>query len=268
MIFPIQSGCLSAVAVSIILLLAVYRWLRRTVFLDRGRIHNPGATDNNPAAADNSFYATDNSLFLNLMLSDLIQALGNLPSIRWLGDGFITEGQLCTAQAVLKQVGIVGVAMSSLAIAVHTFSVLILRWSAPKLTSKLVVLMIWIFAALVIGIANIVHKRERYYGNTGYWCWILSNFTAEQIVTEYLWVWIALIVMAILYPVMYVVMKGWFVVDDEGGWHWYKNYKPAYIGQPPVVETEEEKETKAVASLMLYYPAIYLVSVSPDTVSR
>jgi len=54
------------------------------------------------------------------------------------------------------------------AIAVHTFCVLVLRWRAPKFISKLVVLMIWIFAALVIGIPNIIHMNERYYGNTGY----------------------------------------------------------------------------------------------------
>ena len=54
------------------------------------------------------------------------------------------------------------------AIAVHTFCVLVLRWSAPNYISKLVVLMVWIFTALVIGIPNIIHRKEQYYGNTGY----------------------------------------------------------------------------------------------------
>jgi hypothetical protein len=127
--------------------------------------------------------------------------------------------------------------------------------------------MIWIFAALVIGIPNIIHMNERYYGNTGYWCWIVNEFKTEQIVTEYLWVWMAGLVMAILYPIMYVVMKGWFIVDDKGAWHWYKTYNPAYTGQP-LEETEEEKETKKIVGLMLYYPAVYLICITPNTLSR
>ena len=54
------------------------------------------------------------------------------------------------------------------AIAVYTLCVLVLRWSIPRYISKLVVLMIWIFIALAIGILLIVHKDQRLYGNVGY----------------------------------------------------------------------------------------------------
>ncbi|KIM45490.1 hypothetical protein M413DRAFT_24685 [Hebeloma cylindrosporum] len=180
MFFPIEGGCFSAVAVSLVLFIALFKWLRRSVSsFGRGNRRGPDATDN--------------SIFLNLMLADLIQALGYLPIIKWMVNGAITEGRLCTAQAVVKQVGIVGVATTSLAIAVHTFCVLVLRWSAPNYISKLVVLMIWIFTALVIGIPNIIHMKVQYYGNTGYWCWIKSEFKTEQIVTEY------------FYPAVYII---------------------------------------------------------------
>ena len=43
------------------------------------------------------------------------------------------------------------------AIAVQTFCVLVLRWRAPNYISKLVVLMIWIFTTLVIGIPNCLY---------------------------------------------------------------------------------------------------------------
>ena len=54
------------------------------------------------------------------------------------------------------------------AIAVHTFCVLILRWRGPEYISKLVVLMIWCFTALVIAIPYCFHQNERYYRETGY----------------------------------------------------------------------------------------------------
>jgi len=54
--------------------------------------------------------------------------------------------------------------------------------------------------------------------------------------------------MIALYTIMFAVMRGWFVVDN--GIHWYKNYNPSDKGQEEG-ETEEEKEMKAIANLML-----------------
>jgi hypothetical protein len=54
------------------------------------------------------------------------------------------------------------------AIAVHTFCVLVLRWRAPKYISKLVVLSIWGFTALVVGVPYSFHRNEWFYGEAGY----------------------------------------------------------------------------------------------------
>ncbi|KAH9484864.1 hypothetical protein JR316_0001766 [Psilocybe cubensis] len=249
----VEASFLSLVAVASILCFVIYKWLRRTV-----------TTWGKSVVLSKD--ATDSSLFLNLMFADMIQAIGNMPSIRWMEDGFITEGQLCTAQAAVKQVGIVGVALTSLAIGVQTFSILVLRWRAPKHISKLLVVGIWIFAGLVIGIPNAVHRNTVYYGNTGYWCWILQEFKTEQIVTEYLWVWSAGILMVILYGIMFVVMRGWVILDDEGV-HWYRNYRPQHANLA-VPETEEDKVSKEIANLMLFYPAVYVFCVFPNSLSR
>ena len=65
------------------------------------------------------------------MLADLLQALGTrqlsrfltspnlfppgfFPNIRWMALARVESGTLCTAQAVLKQIGIVNVSLSSL----------------------------------------------------------------------------------------------------------------------------------------------------------
>ncbi|CAA7260692.1 unnamed protein product [Cyclocybe aegerita] len=250
--FTIEGSVLSAVSVTFILFFALYKWLRRTVRTWGKPVMQPSD-------------ASDSSLFLNLMLADLIQAIGNMPNIKWMADAEITEGPLCTAQAVIKQIGIVGVAMTSLAIAVHTFSILVLRWRAPRHISKFVVVGVWVFTALVIGIPNAVHRNERYYGPTGYWCWIVTEYKVEQIVTEYLWVWVAGLSMAILYTLMFVVMRGWFIIDN--GIHWHKNYNPVHHGAA-APETEEDKESKAIAKMMLFYPAVYIFSFFPNSLAR
>jgi hypothetical protein len=79
-------------------------------------------------------------------------------------------------------------------------------------------------------------------------CWISDDFKTEKIVTEYLWVWLAAVVMTILYSVMFAVMRGWFIIDN--GIHWYKNYNPSDI-EKEEIETEEGKEMKAIANLLL-----------------
>ncbi|KAF9526924.1 hypothetical protein CPB83DRAFT_908130 [Crepidotus variabilis] len=247
LLFTIEGAVLSLIAVTFILGFALLKWLRRTVITwGRERPSDP----------------SDSSLFLNLMLADMIQALGIMPNIKWMSDAMITEGTLCTAQAALKQVGIVGVSLTSLVIALHTFAVLVLRWMPPRHASKLAVLLIWVCTGLIIGIPNAVHRNEYYYGPNGYWCWIRPNWTAELIVTEYLWVWLAAVAMLLIYTVMYCVMRGWFDIGRSAD-------LPMTSGNAPTVEDiEEARQTKAIAKMMLYFPAVYIVTVLPNSISR
>jgi len=161
----------------------------------------------------------------------------------------------------MLQVGGDGVALSSLAIAVYTFCVLVLRWSIPRYISKLVVLIIWIFITLIVVIPYFTHMKERFYGNVGYWCWIRAEFWVERLTTVFLWLWLSLFLMLILYTIMFVVMRGWFIVDN-GVWY-YRDYEPTYAAGQLVKETQQEKDSKAIANLLLLYPAVYLTYMVP-----
>ena len=77
-----------------------------------------------------------------------------------------------------------------------------------------------------------------------------TAFKAEQLVTEYIWLWGSSFLMGILYTTMFAVMRGWFIVENHT-WHWYKNYMPRDGDDEPVEETEEEKDSKAIANLLL-----------------
>ena len=54
--------------------------------------------------------------------------------------------------------------------------------------------------------------------------------------------------MIALYSIMFAVIRGWLVVDN--GIHWYKNYNPSDKREEEGA-TEEDKEMKAIANLML-----------------
>jgi len=80
-------------------------------------------------------------------------------------------------------------------------------------------------------------------------CFLRQGFKKEQLITEYLWVWISAFLMAILYCIMFVIMRGWFVIDN--GIYWYKTYGRKHGIVKPVEETQDEKDSKAIANLML-----------------
>ncbi|KAF9050251.1 hypothetical protein BJ165DRAFT_1341851 [Panaeolus papilionaceus] len=243
--FTIQSACLSAASVLLILGLRLRRWRKGT---------RTTSTD-----------ASDSGLFLNLMLADLIQAIGTLPNVVWMRQGMVSPGPLCTAQAAVKQVGIVGVALTY-AIAVHTFLILVVRWRAPSNMSQYAIAIIWLCAALILVIPNGIHRKGGYYGPTGFWCWIDAQYPTERIVTEYLWVWFSAFSLILLYGAMFMVMRGWVIVDD--GIHWYSNYQERSDDTHRHTESEEVKRTKAIANSMLYYPLVYIVCIFPNTISR
>lgn len=66
-------------------------------------------------------------VFLDLLVSDWIQALGFSLSFIHLGHSNIHNSQACLTQAVLLELGDVAGAFSTLLIASHTFLVLVIR---------------------------------------------------------------------------------------------------------------------------------------------
>ena len=80
-------------------------------------------------------------------------------------------------------------------------------------------------------------------------CFVRKGFLKEQITSEYLWLWIAGFLMTILYFIMFLVMREWFIVDEYGVWHWHKNYRLRHPGALQAVEGE--RDSRAIANLLL-----------------
>ncbi|KIP12487.1 hypothetical protein PHLGIDRAFT_124026 [Phlebiopsis gigantea 11061_1 CR5-6] len=200
--------------------------------------------------------------FLSLLVSEMIQAIGGIINVKWVVEAEVTEGNVCTAQGVLKQFGDVGVAFASLAIALHTFFALVFRWR-PKPSSKLPLLVvagIWITIALIIGISFATHRHKIYYGDTQYWCWITSDYPVQRIVLEYLWMWItALLNFALYIPISLVIICDATVIVH--GW------RIRFVRNPPSYHRENGRE-KAIALKMLVYPAVYTITVLPIAITR
>ncbi|KAJ8520137.1 hypothetical protein ONZ45_g3019 [Pleurotus djamor] len=146
--------------------------------------------------------------FINLLFCEIIQGIGGIMTVRWVVDSGVVEGPFCTSQGVLQQIGDVGVALNSLAIAGYTFCVLALRYHPPFLSTIIAIATGWIFLGLITGVAAGIHQGSGYYGDTGYWCWITEDFAQERIALEYFWMWLAAFTNIVIYILLALLVKG------------------------------------------------------------
>lgn len=203
--------------------------------------------------------------FVNLLVCDFIQAIGSIMNAKWVSDSRVTDGPLCTAQGIIKQIGDVGVALSTLSIAIHTSLVLVFRFYLRPELALFVIAGIWIFIALIIGISLGVHRGENYYGSTQYWCWITDAFDTERITLEYLWVWTTAVLNIVCYILIALMIRGLIVVNG---------HKITFRHRSAIVETFHRvnnpiaRRSKSLATQMLFYPAVYISTVTPVSVVR
>ncbi|KIK70868.1 hypothetical protein GYMLUDRAFT_148385 [Collybiopsis luxurians FD-317 M1] len=256
--FTVESACCSAIMVTSVLIYILYS----AVAIKRGASRKWTVSTN------------VHCYFINLMIFDLIQAIGGIMDVKWVAIGGVSEGPFCTAQGVLKQVGDVGVALSCLRkqiIALHTFGVLVLRRSAPTRVAIFGLLSIWTSISLIVGISFATHKGKDYYGNTQYWCWITSSYGFERIALEYFWMWLAAFINLLCYGIMALVVKGALVADGTRfRYIGRKSRRKHSLGMLNSVNLTgaDRAETNAIALHMLFYPLIYIFAVSPITVVR
>jgi hypothetical protein len=87
-------------------------------------------------------------------------------------------------------------------------------------------------------------------------CWIRPEYETERIIFEYLWMWFAAFVMLILYGIIAIVMRGLLIIDGKKWrWNWHQNARRSDRLRMDRLaldeEDEEERQSKAIANLML-----------------
>ncbi|KIJ99521.1 hypothetical protein K443DRAFT_102086 [Laccaria amethystina LaAM-08-1] len=156
-------------------------------------------------------------LMLSLFFGDLLQAIGSVMDLKWVGSGHLEVGQFCSAQGILKQLGEVGVALSTLAIALYTF---IGIWRGRTIESNRVTVaiigIIWFSIGLLTLLGYVLNNRpgEGFERPTPYWCWIGEPFFMWRLFGEYLWLWITLLVSIVAYFRLFLWSRGNIIFDD------------------------------------------------------
>ncbi|KAL1720802.1 hypothetical protein EV715DRAFT_196463 [Schizophyllum commune] len=241
LVFITAGGFLSVTAVSSLLLYVLYLGLRHQWSIST-LIH---------------YY------FVNLMFAELIQALGGVMTVEWIVRRGVEEGALCTMQGAFKQLGDVCAATqktdASKAIAIHTFAAIVFKIITPHSLAVATMVFIWVFSILVVAVPAGLNAG-RYYGNTGYWCWIQQDFDHLRIPLEYMWMWAAAFISIICYACVAFVLRG----HDLG----MAKFAQGRRFSMSTMDRGSQRKAKNLAMQMLFYPVIYFITVFPIAVVR
>ncbi|KIJ42229.1 hypothetical protein M422DRAFT_254636 [Sphaerobolus stellatus SS14] len=208
---------------------------------------------------------------ISLLFGDLLQGLGIIIDLRWLHRGSIT----CTLLLLSET----AVAMSTLAIAIHSFFVILFRRGGGDLKIPLcVVSFIWLYVILFASIANGVLSTKSTafitptllcmdfnHSNALFsitdlsakGCWVGSRYTAQRIAGAYFWLWFTAAISIIIYPVMFLCLRGSITNEEKRWWrvHFRFSHQPHGVG---LFTRRGDKSAAKDAFLTLLYPLAYI----------
>ncbi|MBW0520191.1 hypothetical protein O181_059906 [Austropuccinia psidii MF-1] len=190
-------------------------------------------------------------LFFDLLVSDFLQAAGFTLNLAHVGKTEIYNSGVCVAQGVLIQVGDISGAFATLAIAIHTFLVLIIR--KPPATSLLLSFIAckWLFVLLLTTIGPLAFAQESngpFYGPAGAWCWITKPYAWERFCLHYIWLFITGSASAIIYGLIFCTIR---------------QRIRTHVSKKTRDPTVEETSMESAAKKMLLYPLCYLLLMIP-----
>jgi len=124
--------------------------------------------------------------------------------------------------------------------------------------SLVVVACLWCSLGLLVTINVIVDGVQRFYGPTGYWCWIQARYSIQRIATDFGFMWITAICNVVVYGLLFLYFKGYITTD---GYH----VKLFQVRDPTSFNTL--MPLKQVYGL-LFYPVVYMLTVLPLSIAR
>ncbi|KAJ6139877.1 hypothetical protein N7471_006363 [Penicillium samsonianum] len=191
-------------------------------------------------------------LIYNLVLADFQQSLAFIICLRWiLTDKIKSGGAACFLQGLWLQIGDPGSGLFVLAIAFHTF--LLVVWGR-KMSYRFFVCFVvgvWGFVALMVVIPLAMYGANVFVPS-GAWCWISEEYETTRLWTHYIWIFLAEFGTVILYAVMYFQLRRQIAAS-------------AILGNS---QLESLKRLRRVVGYMTIYPIVYIILSLPLAAGR
>ncbi|KAJ5729233.1 Glucose receptor Git3 N-terminal [Penicillium malachiteum] len=191
-------------------------------------------------------------LIYNLVLADFQQSLAFLICLQWIVTNKIKSGTAgCFLQGLWLQIGDPGSGLFVLAIAIHTF--LLVVWGR-KMSYKVFVGFVcgvWVFIAIIV-IAPLARYGADVFVPAGAWCWINEDYEAMRLWTHYIWIFFAEFGTVCLYAVMYFQLRRQIASSS-------------ILGNS---QLESLKRLRRVVGYMTIYPIVYIILSLPLAAGR
>ncbi|KAJ5682176.1 hypothetical protein N7462_005341 [Penicillium macrosclerotiorum] len=191
-------------------------------------------------------------LIYNLVLADFQQSLAFLICLKWIVSDKIKSGTAaCFLQGLWLQIGDPGSGLFVLAIAFHTF--LLVVWGR-KMSYKFFVSFVcgvWAFIAIIVIIPLAAYGADVFVPS-GAWCWISEEYETVRLWTHYIWIFLAEFGTVCLYAVMYFQLRRQIAASS-------------ILGNS---QLESLKRLRRVVGYMTIYPIVYIVLSLPLAAGR
>lgn len=196
-----------------------------------------------------------------LLLANFINCIAGLLGLPWLLNRGITEGSLCTTQAILMQFGNISTGYFTAAIAVHSFNSLVLRRRQSALMCTIYIAAGWSIAG-AISIAPEFAISPRPYGV--YWlsCAVKQDQPFLAFLLHLLPIFVASLISALLYSLVFLALRGTLRV--KGGVKLQLNPEKRFYQKGE----EYQAFVASLAQTMLWFPVAYVVLLVPYSVTR
>lgn len=233
----------------------------------------------------------------SLLLSDLIQGAAFAINFLWAAKGSMYPSVACTAQGSISQVGDLGSAIWSIAIAYYTFSLLFLLKKPPTWLTWAILLAGWtlIIVLPIVGpyVIQNLEVAGPFYAISGAWCWVGDGYQLERFTYVYMWIFFSLFTSLVLYGLVYLRFSGRLVIKEgrlvwnqsaSGGNSWSfgsffhrPSRHPTSVSgsrpNPPMPAIPAEtngigKHLKTISKRLMLYPLVYSIVTVPVAVCR
>jgi len=202
-----------------------------------------------------------------LLVANLFSEVSGLIGFRWLIQQGITEGTVCTTQAILSQIGNWATAYFTVVIAVHTFNSLVLRIRQSILVCTATICVGWILASLLAGGPFFNPRAYKFgtpFGANGLSCGIRPVYLKAQFFFHLFPIFLASVLSAILYSVIFLILRG--TLNIKGGISLIFDPNERWVVGK--VTENYHRFVARVARSMLWYPVVYIILLVPYSVTR
>ncbi|KAJ1303612.1 hypothetical protein OPQ81_011796 [Rhizoctonia solani] len=229
---------------------------------------------------------------ISLLLSDLIQGAAFSINFKWATEGKMYPSVACTSQGSVSQVGDLGSAIWSVAIAYYTFSLLFLFKKPAVWVTWTIFILGWstIIVLPIIGpyVIENVNNRGPFYAISGAWCWVGDGYQLERFLYVYMWIFLSLGTSLVLYGLVYLRFSGRLVVENgklvwnkpSNGWSFGSFFMGTTSTSTPTPQStvprpHENAQTngigkhlKTISKRLMLYPLVYSIVTIPVAVCR